>query len=816
VLAASTLVMVRSMRAEALRKAEAQLQAVAALKAAAVNAWIEDRVFAARYACTYPSATSAARASLGGPVKAPLRVHVREILEHFAQRWGYALVGLLDGAGHPIALAGSQASPALLPDRWFLESALADPRRAARRLTLTPDGRGTLEVAVVTPIGEAAIAFCVTRVDASPLVGDTLEQWPVPSDTGSVAFLWTEGKEAIVLPPRSERPASGFVRMPLSEQGRPAVRAVRGERGLIEGRDPDGVPMLIAAIPIPGTDLRLRARLNRDEVMAPLLRPTATILGLVAAFLVAGIAFLGRWWRDDGRRAAAEEALRRSRERLELAVAGTHAVWDWDLVDGRLQMEGELAHLLALPPVGLRGDVRAIVAGLVHPDDRHQEVAAIEAHLRGETPLYESEHRAIASDGLHWVRVRGQVVGRTVDGRPLRMAGVASDVTERRRLQSRLELSQRMAGLGRLAAGVAHEINNPLSSVVANLAWLDEELASASPEVRQALEEARDGAGRVGEAVRGLKAFSRPSATQRGPVDVRTELEAVLRLSRHELRHRAILDARIGEMPLVVADAHELGQVFLNLLMNAAQAIPEGRADEQRVSVDARTDERGWAVIEISDTGVGIAPEVLDRLFEPFFTTKPLGVGTGLGLAIAHGIVTAASGRIEVESRLGHGSTFRVLLPPAPEGGRPAPPAPGPAQAATVARRTEAPIKRVVRPRILMIDDEPLVARAAERVLSGFEVVSVGSAAAALELLNGGERFSAVICDLMMPQMTGMELHARLAEIAPEYAARFVFVTGGAFTEKAAEFLRTTRNPWVEKPFDPERLREAVEQALRA
>lgn len=811
-LVASAVVMVRSMRAEALRKADAQLEAVAALKSAAVTSWIEDRVVAARYACTYPSATTAAMASLEGPVTPVLARHVREILEHFADRWGYGLVGLLDGAGRPIALAGKEASEALVPDRWFLEAALADPRRAARRLRLTPDGGGTLEVAVVTPIGEAAIAFCVLRSDARALVDDVVERWPVPSDTGSAALLWTAGTDAVLLLPRRDRPASGFSRMPLTERWRPAVRAARGERGLIEGSNRDGVPIVIKATPIPGTDLLLRTRLNRDEVMAPLRRPTATIVGLVAAFLIVGITLLWRWWRDDGRRAAAEEALRQSRERLELAVAGTHAVWDWDVVAGRLQMEGELAHLLGLPAVGLRGDVRAIVGGFVHPDDRRQEVAAIEAHLRHETPLYESEHRALGTDGLHWVRMRGQVVARDADGRPMRMAGVASDVTERRRLQARLELSQRMAGLGRLAAGVAHEVNNPLSSVVANLAWLDEELGGASANVRQALTEARDGAQRVGDVVRGLKAFSRPGAAQRGPVDVRAELEAAIRLSRHELRHRAVLDVRIGDLPMVTADPHELGQVFLNLLMNAAQAIPEGRADEQRVSVDAKTDARGWAVIEVSDTGVGIAPEVIDRLFEPFFTTKPLGVGTGLGLAIAHGIVTAASGRIEVESRVGHGSTFRVLLPPAPAD-TPHPVAPRPVAGHPPAAAA-APEDGPRRARVLLIDDEPLVARAAERVLSAYEVVSVASAAAALGLLEGRERFDAIVCDLMMPQMTGMELHARVAEQAPVLAAKFVFVTGGAFTESAAEFLRTTTNPWVEKPFDPERLRDAVAQVI--
>jgi PAS domain S-box-containing protein len=813
-LVASALVMLLSMRAEALRKADAQLGAVGRLKAAAVTSWIDDRVVAARYACTYPSATQAAMERLSGPVKPALVTHVRQILEHFAERWGYGLVGLLDGAGRPIALAGKGATPALVPDRWFLEAALADPRRAARRLTVEADGTGALEVAVVTPIGEAAIAFCILRVDAKPLIDDVIETWPVPSDTGSVALLRTVGTEAVLLLPVRERTGPDFSRMPLAQAHRPAVRAALGERGLIEGTNRDGVPILIKGTPIPGTEWLLRTRMNRDEVMAPLRRPTITILGLVGAFFVAGVLLLGRWWRDDGRRAAAEEALRRSRERLELSVAGTHAIWDWDVEAGRMTMEGELAHALGLPPAGLHGDVRRIVGAYVHPDDRKQEVAAIGAHLRGETRLYESEHRVLAADGLHWVRMRGQVVARDA-GRPLRMAGVASDVTERRRLQARLELSQRMAGLGRLAAGVAHEINNPLSSVVANLAWVEEEVGGGREDVRKALGEARDSAERVRDVVRGLRAFSMPTVAQRGPVDVRSELEAALRLAAHELRHRATLEVRLEPLPAVVADAHELGQVFLNLIVNAAQAIPEGNAADQRVTVDARTDPRGWAAVEIRDTGMGIAPEVLDRIFEPFFTTKPLGVGTGLGLAIAHGIVTTAGGRIEVESRLGEGSTFRVLLPPAPEV-HPAPPAPPPAPPPPnpEPRRDPPPHREAGSGRILLVDDEPLVARAAERVLAGYEVVAVTSAVDALRRLEAGERYDAVVCDLMMPEMTGMELHARVAASQPAVAARFVFVTGGAFTERTVDFLRETTVPWVEKPFAPAILRAAVERAI--
>ena len=798
--------MLGSMRADALRRAGAQLEAVGALKAAAVSSWMEVRVLAARYACSYPSAERAVRAAARGPVDPALRSHVDEILVHFAEHWGYPLAALLDGAGRPISVAGPDAARARLPDRWFLEAALADPNRSAARLEVAGDGRATLDVAVATEAGATGpLSFCVLRADATAVVEDVVERWPVPSDTGSAALLRAEGGDVALFLPRRERPPGGFVRVPLARRDRAIVRALRGERGLIEGEDRLGVPILIQARPIKGTDWLLRTRLDRAEVMAPLRGPVAAIAIVVVAFLFAGVALLGRWWRDDGRRAAAEEALRRSRERLELAVAGTHAVWDWDLVEGRLQVEGDLARVLGLPAEGLRGDVPAIVAGFVRADDRGQEVAAVEAHLRGESPVFEAEHRAPGVAGELWVRLRGHVVAWDSAGRPARMAGVAADVTERRRLQGQLDLSQRMAGLGRLAAGVAHEINNPLASVVANLAFVAEELPDLPPGVRQALLEARDGAVRVGDVVRGLKTFSRPGPARRGPVDVARELEAALRLANHELRHRAVLSVRIGDLPPVVANAHELGQVFLNLLVNAAQAVPEGRAEDHRIDVVARTDPRGWALVEIRDTGVGIPPEVLGRIFEPFFTTKPLGVGTGLGLAISHGIVASAGGAIEVESTLGRGSTFRVLLPPG--------------TATTVPGEPEEVVERVppaaehAPARVLVVDDEPLVANAVVRALGrGYAVTTAATARDALGRIEAGERFDAVLCDLMMPQMSGMELHARVTALAPALAERFVFVTGGAFTDAAADFLRTTTNGWIEKPFDPRALRELVDR----
>jgi CheY-like chemotaxis protein len=309
----------------------------------------------------------------------------------------------------------------------------------------------------------------------------------------------------------------------------------------------------------------------------------------------------------------------------------------------------------------------------------------------------------------------------------------------------------------------------------------------------------------VRDVVRGLRAFSGPSGPDRTPADVRGELEAAIRLARNEIRHRARLEVRISELPRVETGVHELGQVFLNLLLNAVHAIPEGRAQENLIEVVAERGEDGEASIRIRDTGVGIPPHVLERIFEPFFTTKPLGVGTGLGLAIAHRIVVDAGGRIEVETQVGHGSVFHVILPAARVAAPEVTAPPTPRIAPAGARR------------VLVVDDDPLVARAVVRTLaSGFDVTTVSSAAEALARIEAGERFDAVLCDLMMPQMTGMELYARVAARDPALARRMLFMTGGAFTEAAARFVADACAPCLEKPFEPARLREAIDRAAAA
>jgi PAS domain S-box-containing protein len=405
----------------------------------------------------------------------------------------------------------------------------------------------------------------------------------------------------------------------------------------------------------------------------------------------------------------------------------------------------------------------------------------------------------------------------------------ARDVTEERRLQVRLQLSDRMASIGTLAAGVAHEINNPLAVVVGNLEVLTGRLArvaspgdgdTAAADVDELLRDAREAAERVRVTVRDLKLFSRGETAHRGLLELGPLLATSLRLARNELRHHARITIQFGEVPAVIANEGRLGQAFINLIVNAAQAIPEGHAEDNEIRIATFTDPEGRAAIEVSDSGPGVAPEILGRIFDPFFAARPPSVSAGLGLAICHEIVSEHGGRISVESHLGFGTTFRVTLPPAPAysrvGGEVAPTAtPARADTAPKPRGAEPMVQGAPRRRVLVIDDEPTIGTLLRRVLgTRYDVSTEALAEGALARLRGGARFDAILCDVMMPQMSGIDLYRALTELDADQARRMVFMTGGAFTPHAQAFLRTSSNRCIDKPIDARFLRTLIDEMV--
>jgi PAS domain S-box-containing protein len=455
---------------------------------------------------------------------------------------------------------------------------------------------------------------------------------------------------------------------------------------------------------------------------------------------------------------------------------------------------------------------------LIHPDDREMISQRVRNMIAtGQTALPQ-QWRSLRSDGS-WFYSETVALPIEFEGQPSVLV-MGRDITERKQVEARLLQTDRMVVMGTLAAGVGHEINNPLTYVLSNLSTAGEEVAQLVQELEQQapalaeargwrsrlselkalLTEAHSGADRVRTIVRDLKVFSRQGEEQRAAVDVREVMEFSIKMALHEVRSRARLVTHYEPVPAVHADGARLGQVFLNLLVNAAQAIPEGNAQESEIAVRVRRDDSGRVEVEVSDTGTGIAPEVLPRIFDPFYTTKPVGSGTGLGLSICHSIVRDLGGELTVRTEHGRGSTFTVLLPTAPSV-----PAPSEAPPAPVETR---------RHKVLIIDDEPAVGRALARMLGKQHASTVvDNGQEALNRLLSGESFDAVFCDLMMPGLSGMDLYERLQEQKPELTSRFIFMTGGAYTPRARTFLETIPNGWLEKPFDAQQLRKLLPQA---
>ena len=389
---------------------------------------------------------------------------------------------------------------------------------------------------------------------------------------------------------------------------------------------------------------------------------------------------------------------------------------------------------------------------------------------------------------------------------------------ERRQLLGKLEEAERFAALGRLAASVGHEINNPLAYVSMNvdLALAEVERiagpASSGPSPEESLatlpalfRECRVGLDRIRDVVKDLQRLSRRSEIRRETFSLNDLLDESLAMARNQVEHRARVKKLYGEIPPVVGDRSALGQVLLNLVLNAAQALPEGRADRNEVTLRTFVDlAEGRVNVEVRDTGAGIPPQVLPHIFDPFYTTKPIGEGTGLGLAVSCRIVADHGGRIDVDSEVGRGSVFRVVLPVAPP------------EATEPSSEETTPIQRPPgRARILVIDDLPVFGRTLVRALSEHDVTAVSRADDAFARLAANDAFDIVLCDLMMPEIGGRGVFDRLKAEWPHLLPRMIFMTGGAFTPESREFVEQASQTVLTKPFSLDALRAAIRVLMK-
>ena len=396
-------------------------------------------------------------------------------------------------------------------------------------------------------------------------------------------------------------------------------------------------------------------------------------------------------------------------------------------------------------------------------------------------------------------------------GRTLGAVLVFKDVTERRRLEAQLASTERLAAVGTLAAGVAHEINNPLAFVLANvshalavLAEVGAQQPALNPlldEVRAALSDATTGAERAAGIVAELRQSVRPSGEALRRVKLADVAALAFRLMRSEVASRARSVSTVPDDLFVMADEGRLSQVLVNLLANAVHATPEGAVSAHEISIEAHA-AGDRVVLSVSDSGAGMSAELQKRVFEPFYSTREPGVGMGLGLSLVHGFVTSFGATIGVESVVGKGTTFEISLAAAPaENDAPAPPR------VVFAHGTR-------RARVLAIDDEPLILRAVERMLRArHDITTADGGEQGLELiLHADPPFDVVVCDVSMPRVGGRAVRDRLLAGRRDMVPRLVFTSGGATNADSEAFLQEV--VWLAKPFTLAQLESRIADVL--
>ena len=446
------------------------------------------------------------------------------------------------------------------------------------------------------------------------------------------------------------------------------------------------------------------------------------------------------------------------------------------------------------------------------PDTPTDDVRPFDSDRFADTSSRQSLLERLARDGavrdllLRLRRVDGSLVWVEVTGHGELQPGsldvlftaTVRDVTERKRLDDQtrelhqqLLQAEKLAALGQTISGVAHELNNPLATILTSSERLTGK--SMDPEVRRAFETILGEAERAARIVRSLLTFARKRNTTRTLVDVNQIVRETLALRAYEQRLASItpIDALASGLPPVFADPHQIQQVMLNLVINAEQAMVSAHGRGTLVVRSWQDPERDVVLLEVSDDGPGVSGDVMPRIFDPFFTTKDVGQGTGLGLTVAYAIVQEHGGRLRAESKPGEGAAFVLELPTSGAGLRPVVPRP-------------AALPRDVGggAHVLLVDDEPRLAAAVADALgeAGFEVDKAHDGAEALERVAAAQ-YDLIICDLRMPRLDGQAFYRAIATSSPSLVRRIIFVTGDVAGTEAGRFLEESGCRWLTKPF---------------
>jgi len=386
---------------------------------------------------------------------------------------------------------------------------------------------------------------------------------------------------------------------------------------------------------------------------------------------------------------------------------------------------------------------------------------------------------------------------------------VDSRTQERDEARDALVHAERQAALGRLAAGVGHEINNPLTYIRGNLEYLEQHLQGGAipADSLEVLQDALVGTKQIQRVVADLRSYALPASEKHELIELCDVLEAAVKLTAPELRHVAKIQLELPEVRPVLADSVRLSQVFVNLLLNAAHAVKDAKRSEPLIVVRARENEQRELVVDVEDNGVGVAPAALARLGEPYFSSRADRGGTGLGLFVAQGIVSSFGGSLVFRSELGRGTTVTLTIPSADSASMKVAP---PSAVQQLAARGSRPELDATKRRVLLVDDDPAVARAISRLLFDMEVSIANGGKEALQQLAHATELDVVLCDVMMPGISGQDVYEAVAVTWPALLPKLIFLTGGATIPEVAAFLRRPGIRYLNKPFD----REAFEALL--
>lgn len=432
----------------------------------------------------------------------------------------------------------------------------------------------------------------------------------------------------------------------------------------------------------------------------------------------------------------------------------------------------------------------------VHPSDRERFTREHERKM--------SRVRMLGSDATTRFAEISRAGVVSFEGQPAEVV-LSRDITDYHLAREQLAHAEKLSALGSLAAGVAHEINNPLAYLVMNLEQLREKQDFQTPERTELLDEALDGARRIQRIASELHGFSASEGSgAMEAVDITKAAGSAINIALNQIRHRARLVRELEADLHALAREGQVVQVLLNVLVNAAQAIPSGSSSSDN-TITVRSEALGLSRVRVSitDTGAGISEAQIPKLFQPFSTSKTRGEGAGLGLAISKRILDELAGSIRIQSHLGKGTTVTIELPRAQASGR---------DTTKVSGVRSMPTSSA---RVLVVDDELFLAKGLKRALGKDRTVIANDGTAAAEILDSDPHFDVVLCDLMMPGMSGQELYARVCARHPQLVGRFVFMTGGTFAESSQAFVQSVQAPILHKPFDLVKVLECVEAVCR-